>query len=304
MMDLNVVLVGLITCTLSLFPGCFLKKDSLPDMDTPKGPVTNESRNWQEKHPEWIFCDDFESDEPMIKTGRYFEYVDNGGEFVPVNGAGVNGSRGMRAKWQQGGVEAGNLKLGFGKQPDGYMDKGIHSTEQFRDIYYRMYLKMQVGWQGNPYKLSRATVFSSSDWSQAMIAHIWENNADGLAIDPASGTDASGNVVTRGYNDFDHLTWLGNKSGITPVFSMENAGKWFCIEAHVKLNDPGQKNGIHEFWIDGVLQARSDNLDFTKTYTDFGINAIFFENYWNNGSPKNQERYIDNIVVSTKRIGF
>jgi hypothetical protein len=30
---------------------------------------------------------------------------------------------------------------------------------------------------------------------------------------------------------------------------------------------------------------------------------VFFENYWNTGSPKLQERYFDNIVVSTQPIG-
>lgn len=32
----------------------------------------------------------------------------------------------------------------------------------------------------------------------------------------------------------------------------------------------------------------------------FGINAVFFENYWNAGSPQDQERYFDNIVISTR----
>jgi hypothetical protein len=30
---------------------------------------------------------------------------------------------------------------------------------------------------------------------------------------------------------------------------------------------------------------------------------VFFENYWNSASPQNQERYFDDIVVSTQRIG-
>jgi hypothetical protein len=33
------------------------------------------------------------------------------------------------------------------------------------------------------------------------------------------------------------------------------------------------------------------------------INAVLFENYWNAGSPVTQERYFDNIVISTSRIG-
>jgi len=40
MIDLNLVLGGLITCTLSFFPGCFLKKDCWPETEVPKGPVT------------------------------------------------------------------------------------------------------------------------------------------------------------------------------------------------------------------------------------------------------------------------
>jgi len=44
-------------------------------------------------------------------------------------------------------------------------------------------------------------------------------------------------------------------------------------------------------------------LNFVDSYTDYGINAIFIENYWNSGSPKEQQRYFDNFVVSTKRIG-
>jgi hypothetical protein len=30
---------------------------------------------------------------------------------------------------------------------------------------------------------------------------------------------------------------------------------------------------------------------------------VFVENYWNTGSPVAQERYLDNLVVSTQRIG-
>jgi len=30
---------------------------------------------------------------------------------------------------------------------------------------------------------------------------------------------------------------------------------------------------------------------------------VFFENYWNDGAPAAQERDLDNIVVSTERIG-
>jgi hypothetical protein len=39
------------------------------------------------------------------------------------------------------------------------------------------------------------------------------------------------------------------------------------------------------------------------SFRDYGINAVYVENYWNDGAPHAQERYFDNFVVSTQRIG-
>ena len=262
-----------------------------------------ECQDWEAQHPDWIFCDDFEAGGDLQRAGRYFEYDDNDGDFVPVSGAGLSGTTGMRVRWQAGEVEAGSLKVAFGRNPNSYMDNDIHSDEDFREIYYRMYLRMQEGWQGSPAKLSRATVFySSSDWSQAMIAHLWSDDDAHLIIDPASCV-SGGSPICSGYNDFDSLSWLGIVAGSTPIFATDRSGIWYCIEAHVRLNDPGAANGVQEFWIDGNLEARSDELDFVGTYQDYAINAVFFENYWNAGSVQEQERYFDNLVISTQPIG-
>jgi hypothetical protein len=270
---------------------------------TVQGGSTDECDNWQSAHPEWIFCDSFESNDPLVGNGRYFEHDDSGGEFILVDGVGFNNSRGMRVLWHPGQVSAGSLKIGFGRNPSGYMNKGIRPGEDFRDIYYRMYLRMQAGWQGNPAKLSRATIIAANDWSQAMIAHIWTGSGNLLAVDPVRCVDTNNQYKCIGYNDFAHMDWIGKQDGVTPIFAPGYDDQWVCIEAHVKLNDPGQSNGVQEFWIDGNLEARRDNLDFVRSYTEYGINAIFFDNYWNAGSPQQQERYFDNIVVSTASIG-
>ncbi len=265
--------------------------------------TATECLNYNATHPDWIFCDDFESTTPLVATGRYFEYNDNNGDFIQQDGVGVNGSKAMRALWQTGEVDAGSLSLGFGNNPSSYMNKNIHSTENYREIYYRMYMKNETGWQGSPYKLSRASVISGSDWSQAMVAHTWAyDTGNTLAMDPASCV-VGGTVRCSGWNDFNNLQWLGKKAGATPIFNTDQAGQWKCIEVHVKLNDPGMSNGIQEFWVDGVLQASSTNLNFTGTYTAYGLNYISFENYWNSGSTRTQARYFDNIVVSESPIG-
>lgn len=262
-----------------------------------------ECTNWTSAHPEWIWCDDFESGNVSVGQGQYFDYDNNGGNFIPVNGVGLSNSYGMRARWQTGQVDAGTLHLNFGRNPTG--DRGIRSTENFRDIYYRVFVRTQAGWTGNPAKLSRATVFARSDWSQAMIAHLWgsDGGALTLATDPVGCVDSSGTVTCSGWNDFAHMRWLGQKRGSTALYATANADKWYCVESHVRLNDPGQSNGVQEFWIDGQFEAGSSNLDFVGTYTDFGINSVFLENHWNTGSPQLQERYLDNFVVSTRPIG-
>jgi hypothetical protein len=82
-----------------------------------------ECEDWQTLHPDWIFCDDFDDGTSLVRDGRYFEHDDDGGEFVVVDGVGLGGSHGMQTLWQAGEVGAGSLKLGFGRNPSGYMNR-------------------------------------------------------------------------------------------------------------------------------------------------------------------------------------
>jgi hypothetical protein len=261
--------------------------------------------NWKTLHPEWIWCDDFETD----KAAEYFE---SPAPLTRVSGVGLAGSYAMQATWTTGTSNAGSLKLAFGVTPAGSginPPSGADHTTRFREIYYRVYLKSQSGWNSgtnNQSKFARLTSFAGPDWSQAMIAHLWSNDTSGnndyLRSDPASCV-TGGSVQCVGYNDFAHLVWIGALNGVTPIFAASSTGVWNCIEAHVKLNDPGMTNGVHEFWIDSRLEARSSNLNFTGTYTEYGVNALLLENYINNGAPQAQSRLMDNLVVSTQRIG-
>lgn len=121
-------------------------------------------------------------------------------------------------------------------------------------------------------------------------------------LDPASGTDTAGSLVTTRYNDFPNMRWLGYMLFVTPVFDSAHAGTWHCIETHMKLNDAGVANGLFELWINGQLEARKTNLNWVGSYNAYGINVVFLENYSGAGSPTTQERYFDNLV-STRPIG-
>jgi hypothetical protein len=250
----------------------------------------------------WIWCDDFERD----RLGGYFEYNSANGAFARVAGVGRGGSHAMRARLRRGIVEAGNLKVAFGRTPSGYVRPVDGGTATYRDLYWRVWVRMQSGWRnGGDSKLSRATVLARANWSQAAIGHVWSSGPGNeyLALDPASGTDQAGTLRTTKYNDFPNLRWLGYLTGRKPVFGPSRAGRWQCVEARMRLNDPGQANGVFELWIDDSLEARRTGLNWVGAYDAFGINAVFLENYWNDGSPADQERYFDNFVVSTARIG-
>jgi hypothetical protein len=124
-----------------------------------------------------------------------------------------------------------------------------------------------------------------------------------LTLDPVSGVE-DGKVITTQYNDFDRFDWLGNRPvGNYPIHATVNSGRWVCVEARLKLNTPGKKDGYAALWIDGRLDTERKNMDFRGDYTDHQINAVFLEAYWNAGSPVDQHRWYDDFVISTEPIG-
>ena len=249
----------------------------------------------QETDPAVIWADGFDTD---AAWSRYPEK-----EGVLEDGAGLGGvGRALRQDYLQGERGRGGVKLVFGDSPV-YARTALRKGEKFQEIWWRVYVKHQAGWNGGgPDKLSRATSFATPSWAQAMIAHVWSSD-ESLTLDPATGVTGS-EVVTRKYNDFEHLRWLGNRPASTlKVHSTEESGRWVCVEAHVKLNTPGKKDGINQLWLDGRLECERLNLDWRGGYDAHGLNAVLLESYWNKGSPVTQSRWLDHFVVSTAPIG-
>lgn len=91
------------------------------------------------------------------------------------------------------------------------------------------------------------------------------------------------------------------------------AGKWYLVEVHVKLNTPGQKNGIAELWMDDVsggtpasqtLRLRYTNLNWAANSGSRFRRINLFTNFQNSATaPLYQYVWYDQIVVSKARIG-
>ncbi len=246
--------------------------------------------------PDVIWYDDFNE--------GVREYLESRGELDAAESLGGSGSA-MKAGFNKGDVTGeGDRKLAFGDFP-GTRGPIVRKGEVFDEIYWRVYVKYQYGWQGSPKKMSRATSMVSEKWQQAMILHVWSGKENTLTLDPASGVEGqTSNILTTKYNDFDNLRWLGNSPASEfQISSTEESAYWILVEAHAKLNTPGKSDGLARLWIDGRLEAERVNMNFRGSYTGHGINAVFLESYWNEGSVKTQGRWYDNFVVSTRPIG-
>ena len=256
-------------------------------------------QSWSDD-PDVIWYDSFDGAGSLLDR-----YLECSSSFVNVDDVALGGpGKSMRAHWEPGQVGAGGLKKCFGRCPADYRGTGVRRTEDFRDIYWRHYIRHQPEWVGNPAKVSRAIAFAGSNWSQAMIAHVWGGHNNSLCTDPARGVNAQSQVVTTCYNDFPNLNWLGYRHSEYQVFDTDESGRWLCVEAHVRLNTPGQSDGVFTLTLDGQVACHRDDLNWVYSWDDYGINAVFLENYWNSGSPVAQERWFDDFVISTSPIGL
>lgn len=245
----------------------------------------------QADDPAVIWYDDFDGPEkPYTETEGGLD------DRAAFGGAG----RSMACRYEKGKLGRGNRKVFFGDSPTGRV---VRRGETFQDVYWRVYVRHQPGWAGGgEAKLSRITSIASPNWTQAMIGHVW-SSGETLTLDPASGV-RDGRVATTRYNDFARLRWLGNKpTARFPISSAGESGWWVCVEARVRLNTPGERDGLMQLWIDGRLESERTGLDWRGRYDEHGLNAVFLESYWNEGSPVDQTRWLDLFVISTRPIG-
>jgi hypothetical protein len=266
---------------------CLAEVPSLLRIDS----VTPAAPGLQTAGRDLIWFDDFD--------GAEKPYSESSGGLDEQKGFGGAG-RSMICLYRKGERGIGDRKVFFGDSPTGVVAR---KGEKFEDLYWRVYVKHQAGWTGGgEAKLSRITSIVSPRWDQAMIGHVW-SSGETLTLDPATGV-RDGRVVTTRYNDFANLRWLGNRPAARlPMSSRNESGWWTCVEARVKLNTPGRSDGLMQLWVDGRLEAERTQLDWRGTYTTHGLNAVFLESYWNEGSPVTQTRWLDNFAISTRRIG-
>jgi hypothetical protein len=225
-------------------------------------------------HPEWLWFDDFESG-AALKTN--YQDVSTSGFSVETTDA-VSGSRALRQHYTNGMVDAGWIIRS--------------SNEGFpTHLFMRYYHKFENGFSGFPPKMARMRYRNLSNWSAPLEVHCWINTnkivADVKAMDSKQANDVGWLPIARTNFSFEN-----------PV----NVGRWVCFEMEVQLNTPGKQDGLYRMWADDSLIVERLNVDLRGSQS-YLINEVMLDCYWNSGSPKEQNRYYDNFVISTQKIG-
>ena len=236
-----------------------------------------ECDNWQAAHPDWLWCDGFESGDTL--TLNYQDVSLNG--MSVVTGEAFEGTHSLRQSYTQGQVDAGwIIRVSNSGFPD--------------HVFMRWYHKFEAGFQGFPPKMARIRYrLRSGDWSSPYAVHCWLETDGVLALDVQATNSTQANNVG----------WLPIARTSFSFANTKNIGRWICFEMEMKLNTPGATDGLYRLWADDSLIAERTGVDLRGSLTN-KINEMMLDCYWNGGSPRAQSRYYDNLVISTAKIGL
>ena len=245
---------------------------------------TNECYNYETLHPEWIFCDDFETEQDL--TVNYHD-TDGGGHGMSVTtNDPYRGSYSLEQYYTIDQVNAGWVTRFIGDNPH-----LASPGEKLYEVYYRYYHKFEAGFSDLlPPKMSRCKIFKSAqDWSGILGVYQWIGyEDDGILV-------ADIKAVNQ---------WLPVTLSTLDYADPANIGRWICIEVRIELNTPGESDGEVQYWADGEEILYATGLDLDIGDKDKGLNMVMLDCYWNAGSPAEQSRFYDNYVISTAPIGL
>ena len=222
---------------------------------------------------------------------------------LAANNPGGGGGKGQR-HWLGDGqtVNSGGTKIEFSSQSEFWMRWYMRFEQGFQwanPAGYKI-LYFNVGEQGSItplfYGYNKLALPSGASGSYCASTGVNCYSADG------TGWDA---IMANGIPYIVAGTYI-RATGVPTYFvpctsscatHKSSDGQWHSYEIHLKLNTPGQTDGISEFWIDGVKKLTNTDVNFIRTtgwtFVVIGSNA----QYPYNG----RDMYVDydDIAVST-----
>jgi hypothetical protein len=102
---------------------------------------------------------------------------------------------------------------------------------------------------------------------------------------------------------------MRGRYGSTWIWDRDDRGlldnnRWYSIEQQVRLNTPGESDGILRGWVDGELAFEKTDVRFRSVAT-LKIEAVWINVYLGGTWAAEQDHhlYLDEIVISKQPIG-
>lgn len=247
----------------------------------------------------WVGCETFDAiTDPATEIAEWNVMDAAAFNVVPDEGGGAD--QALQITLVPGVQFGGWVSLRYGIGPDG---PNVDSPdERFDEIWTRYTLRLGDNWPGRPIgDVGEVIAFNGPDWG---IAAELALRGDGeQRLHPLAWTCINGGTLAcDGVGDWSgDLQFLWGETG-SVMFADANAGQTFCLEAHVRLNAPGQSDGEAHVWVDGTEEVARTGVDWLGTWDEYGLNGLRFTNF---ETPPAQPLsfYVDDVVFATERVG-
>lgn len=194
-------------------------------------------------------------------------------------------------------------------------DAGGWLTRFFMPGYDSLYVSYDVqfeaNWTGGTKLLNLRGSRTDDQWSSFGQAGKCPDGAQWLATNVVMlATEDPGPIRFYTYfpgmqTENDGVTCWGrhtgmgvtNYSGTSPI----TRGAWHRVEFFVRLNTPGQSNGVQRMWVDGQLRGEWSGLALRSTNL-LKLNSLTLEGSLMGGTQAATRRLlVDNVVVTQSR---
>lgn len=178
------------------------------------------------------------------------------------------------------------------------------------ELYFRYYLRLGESW--DPTVTGGKLPGLSGTYGKAGWGGRGASGTDGWSARGAffrwNPKDAAF-AGRRGIGSYVYHAGGSSKYGLPFGWNLGPTGmleknRWYSVEQYVRMNRPGQSDGVLRAWIDGQLALDQDDLRF-RDVPDLKIESVWM-NVYHGGiedAPTDLTLFIDNLVVAKRYIG-
>lgn len=178
------------------------------------------------------------------------------------------------------------------------------------EAYFRYYLRFGDSW--DPSKGGGKLPGLSGTYNRAGWGGRRSDGTNGWSVRGAffrQAEDGSPFETFRGIGSYAYYAGMEGKYGSIWGWNLGPTGlleknRWYSVEQHVRLNNPGKANGVFRAWIDGKLVSMRTGIDF-RSVPELKIESVWL-NVYHGGTakaPRDLTLFIDNLVVARNYIG-